>query len=161
MEETDLWIEPHSLSSRDAIVEQQGIEERQQRVDPADRRAPYAPAEPKLLAVGADKPAEHLEVGARRLAFEAADLLRVVAVFQPPQNVRQAVGSLAECHAVRLVARFPRAAQEQLAAVLELAGNDVAADRSGLLWIRESFMLGAAQQDVAAGRPNHPGGEAP
>ncbi len=72
MQETHRGIEADAFGGAAAIVRQQRIEERQQRVDRIERRAAAAAVEADIRVGSADKVREYGEVAIGRFAFRAA-----------------------------------------------------------------------------------------
>ena len=76
MQEADGRIEPDALRRAAAIVGQQRVEEREQRVDRVERRAARAPAEDDVGVGDADQVVENAEIDVAGLAFGAAQSVR-------------------------------------------------------------------------------------
>jgi hypothetical protein len=147
-------------------VDQESVDEGEQRVDRIERGAPAAAAEAEALILGADQSVEGAEVDVGRLALQATErvgrLLHSHRALGPARDIGEApLGSLerARSRYVHAVAVIPQGAADDGALVERLADDQAPDDRRAAVRVVGAAVLLAAQQHVARDRAFDPGEE--
>ena len=161
VEKTHKGVEADAGQRGDAIVADQGVQEGEQAVDAVARRTTAADAKGKILALLFEQEREHGEIGMCRHAFRAAQLFqRAVGgqgIGRPAAQFLnlpgQGVGGFGQARLLVGRVGFTRGAQERIAAILELAGNDLPGDAGALGWQIRRAKLRPAQGDAGVGHP--------
>jgi hypothetical protein len=99
MQKPNVRIESGGYQSGHIVCDQKRIDKREQSIPAIKRRTARPALWTEVLAVGANHGAEHAEVYARRIAFGAANLLKCLREFKPPNRA----GKLFSCPTKRFL----------------------------------------------------------
>lgn len=159
VQKADERVEAGGGQGGDAVVSDQGVEEREQAVDPVPRRASGAVAEGEVVALLLEEEREHGEVLLGGRSFRPAEgiegpvgpeIVRAepTELVEPP---REGVGHAGESLLFGRIFVLARRAQEGVAGVLHLAPDDLAADGGATGGLVGGPELGAAEGDAGVG----------
>src|ERR1035437_3311836 len=140
MEEPDKRIEANTGQRRDAIMPHQRVEKRQQTIDPIPWRTAAPAREAKVLPLLLQQQAEYLEIRDGAHALSAPQTIQRPGLAQtlrrPPAKLlnlaRQRISRRRYPGAFIGGVRLPPSTQQRVAAVLELAGDDLPRNRRAL-----------------------------
>lgn len=160
MEIADAGVEASRRERGNTIVGEEGVREREHRVERVPRRP--AGARPHLEGGSANEVRERAEVGTGAKALLPAQFVRGLRARSAENSRANEFGGLPQVGpreaALRCVAR---GVQKKVAGVVQLASNARAGDyERGAVVVREAVLL-AAEQDVAARGRIDPGLEPP
>ena len=110
MQKANLRIQANALSRGNAIVGQQGIKKREQRIHRVARWPAISTIELERFAIFSNHAIKALEVGPRRFTFDAAQLVYVVTLRDPNQSTGENFGAVAKRFFIIRVCSLARAA---------------------------------------------------
>ena len=137
---TDERIEPDGGERRNAVVPEQGVEKRQQAIDGIAWGPAVAAIEIESRAQRRpEMQREHFEMERGGAAFDAANDVGIVGrPLELAEQVREMFGDSAQPRGVGFAGSVARAAGEQPAGVVELAGDEAAGELAAWCWARRS-----------------------
>lgn len=150
VQEADLWIQANALKGGLALRAQQCVQKREDGIRGVARGVFCSSSRGESTSIDPDQAWHRGKVGAGGLALGAASLIERLRTSQPLKRCGEAISRLSKLCCVFDAGRFASAAEQNLAAVLDLAGNHLASDGHGARIIRESEVLRASEEHVAA-----------
>lgn len=153
VEEPHRRVEPNRLQRRADVVDQECVNEGEQRVDIVQRRPAVPFLEGEVLLLGDDQVVEDTEIDVGGVPLAAAKGVERLVLIQQIEMVAQALHGEAHLIPGHLVRMVPERPLEDRTAVGDLPGQDRPGHVGGGLRVIGTAVLFPAKQDVSGDRP--------